>query len=200
MQNRRFFDFRYVHQERRKANILACILFWSVLCYLLISRFVIMAMEVRGSSMAPTLRHGDLCIVDRFVYRFREPRRGEVVAFRVPGLNDLSVKRIVALPGETIRFDQHLHAHDVSEPYLSPWTLTAAGAMSNAEQVVQSGCYFVLGDNRTASLDSRVFGPVRRDWIVGRVVLNGIRPLQQPTCSSNRVVRSRGRPRERAFM
>jgi len=174
MKKRRFFDPRLV-PERRKSHIMACMLFWSVLSYLFVSHFILTSMEVLGDSMRPALRHGDFCILNRFIYRIRDPKRGDVVAVRVPGYNDLSVKRIVALPGETIHIARHgvqINAQDLPESYLESRTVTTAGMMSSDECVLAPDRYFLLGDNRSDSLDSRVFGTVPRKWIVGRVAMN----------------------------
>lgn len=103
---------------------------------------------VSGASMVPTFESGDYLIIDEFTYNFiREPQKGEVIVFRYP--NDPSkffIKRVVGLPGEEVIVDGR------------SWTV------GNDE-------YFVMGDNRTQSLDSRSFGGLSRDNITGRALL-----------------------------
>lgn len=179
---RRFFDFRYVGRERRRPLIMACILFWSILSYYFISRYVCQATEVVGASMAPTLSDGDMAVINRWIYRFTSPRPGEIIAVRVPGYDDLSVKRIIAGPRDTICL-QHgkvfVNGGEIEEPYLRPGTMTWSGALTTNVYEIAPECYFVLGDNRPVSADSRYFGAVRTDWVIGRLSAGG-RPEDQP--------------------
>ena len=168
---RRLFDFRSVPRPAR-ALILANMLFWSVISYLLISHFALEASEVVGPSMQPTLQDGDRYIINRWIYRWRDPRSGEIVALRMPGEDDLSVKRVVALPGDLVQFkrgDVLVNGKPLKERYLAAGVSTYGQGLSDKAFKVADGCYFVLGDNRPASEDSRVFGAIHRDWIVGRI-------------------------------
>ncbi len=109
---------------------------------------------VYGSSMEPTFKNGDYLIVDELSYRFRPPKKDEVVIFRYP-LNQsvYFIKRIVGLPGETIDVD-------------------------GKKTLLKDGEYFVEGDNRDASSDSRVWGPVSKKLIVGRALVR-LWPINQ---------------------
>jgi signal peptidase I len=174
--SRRFFDFTFLRQERRQANILACVLFWSVLSYIGISRTVLSGAEVLGSSMVPTLADGDRVFLNRFSYLVETPRRGDIVAVDVPDYDGMCVKRIIALPGESVQiYDNRviINGKSLDEPYLDRGVVTTSGALSTNTYQVAPNCYFVLGDNRGDSLDSREFGAVARTWIRGRVAGTG---------------------------
>lgn len=142
--------------------------------------FLIQPFYVKGASMEPTFDDHEYLIIDELSYRFREPERGEVVVFRYPlDPRQYFIKRIVGLPGETVRVsDSKIVVTNVDHPdgfvvdesaYLSPDVMTAGDKtvqLANDE-------YFVMGDNRTASLDSRTFGPLPVKQIVGRVWIRG---------------------------
>lgn len=143
-----------------------------LLSYLLCSRFILSSAMIRGESMMPTLRPGQLCLVEKWAYRLGDPRRGDIVVFKSPDHGSLSVKRIVAGPGDSVRLlPPRLWVNGVlaEESYLPEGTETAAGMMGSAERTLGTGAYFVLGDNRDVSEDSRYHGAIRREWIQGRV-------------------------------
>jgi signal peptidase I len=137
------------------------------------SRVVVTAVEVRGSSMSPTLLSGDMVILNRFAAITRVPVRGELVVLKDPETHELVVKRVVALPEETvsISFDHaYVNGKLLAEPYLHLARKSPAGQPGKA-MMVPKGHFFVLGDNRNNSVDSRVFGPVPRENIVGVINL-----------------------------
>ena len=141
----------------------------SVGSYFFFSRVIVTAVEVKGVSMAPTLRAGDRCILNRFAYLTREPARGEMVVLKDPETGDLIVKRIVGLPCETVimRNDAaYVNGRRIFEPYASRFVRNDLSPLSKAT-VCPKGHYFVLGDNRNRSVDSRAFGPVPRANILG---------------------------------
>jgi signal peptidase I len=120
---------------------------------------------VPSESMTPTLQPGDVIVATP--YRFAEPSVGDVIVFRSPASEELLVKRIVATPGELVegaRGRLLVGGHTRAEPYLAGGGTTADVPV----QLVPADSYFVLGDNRAASLDSRRFGAVPREAIVGR--------------------------------
>ena len=120
---------------------------------------------VRGWSMAPILLPGDYLLVDTMAYRSSAPQRGDVVLVRDPYTpHRLLVKRVVALPGETVTEDADGLVHVVGGG--SPTTRTDRPLWRLGE-----GEYFLVGDGEALSRDSRSFGPVRRDGILGRVWL-----------------------------
>lgn len=141
--------------------------------YLFFSRVVVTAVEVEGVSMAPTLKAGDLFLLNRFAYFHREPKRGELVVVRDPETGDLIVKRIVGLPCETVIMQNYVpfvNGRRLREPYISSTTRMDLSPLSKPT-VVPRGFYFVLGDNRSRSLDSRAFGPIPRESILGVITL-----------------------------
>ncbi len=133
--------------------------------------FVLEAFYIPSESMVPTLEVGDRVFVNKFVYRFAEPERGDVVVFRsVEGENEDLIKRVVALPGETVHAAGgrvYVDGRLLVEPYLPQATRTS----DFAPVKVPAGHLWVMGDNRSRSFDSRFVGPVERDTVVGRAVL-----------------------------
>jgi signal peptidase I len=136
----------------------------------LLSEFVLTLFYVPSRSMQPTLEVLDGIAVSRLSYRFRSPQVDEIVVFALPreragGGRDL-VKRIVAGPGDTIRLQGGvLYRNDVASPRSTP-----DPHASFAARRISPGCFFVMGDNRGNSMDSRVFGEISQDWLYGPVV------------------------------
>lgn len=158
--------------RRRQTRVLALLLFGSVLVYLFLSRCVFLMCEIEGDSMQPTLKDGERLLVHRWLYAVQEPQRGDVVALQPPDDASLSVKRIIALPGETVGFDGgriFVDGRQLHEPYISRHLQSRGGALSNNTYQVAAGCYFVLGDNRAVSVDSRHYGAVPRRSLVGPI-------------------------------
>jgi len=171
---RRQFSFAGVSSKTRTL-VMGCILFWSVLFYFITTQFVFQVSHVVGDSMNPTLYDGEQCFIHRWIYMLRGPYRGEIVAIQLPRYEDLSVKRIVALPYERVRIkDGKVFVNDepLKEDYLTNGTATLNGPLPNRIFRVEHDCYFMLGDNRTESIDSRWFGAVHKDCIVGRIDLS----------------------------
>ncbi len=138
--------------------------------------FLIQPFIVHGSSMEPSFYTNDYLIVDELSYRFRSPRRYEVIVFKAPNdLHQYYIKRIIGLPGETIDIkngeifvsDSNQQPIELEEKFLPP-SLKTAG---NIHIVLDANHYYVLGDNRVASYDSRNWGPLDKKLIVGRVWL-----------------------------
>lgn len=137
--------------------------------------FIVQPFFVRGASMEPNFHDGEYLVVDQLSYRFREPKRGEVIVFRYPqDHSQFFIKRIAGLPGDDVQVvDGHVVIRNSSYPtgvqldegqYLSPDVRTG-GQM---DVHLGDNEYFVLGDNRPASSDSRSWGVVNRDEIIGR--------------------------------
>lgn len=142
--------------------------------YWLIGKTVFEASIVRGPSMQPTLQPGDRCLINVFAYRVREPRRGEIVVYRGPDDEGASVKRVIALPGETVQFRDGqiiIDNRPLVETYLPEEnSKTSPKLLGEAKYLVMPESYFLLGDNRALSADSRDFGAVDRDHIRGKVM------------------------------
>lgn len=149
----------------------------AVVAVLLCRHFVFNPYSISGTSMSPSFHDGDYVFVDQLTTRFRAPERGEVVVFHGPTVEgeDL-VKRIVGLPGERIVIKdgkvvvfnaEHPDGMPLEESYLSSGEYTAGAA----DVALKAGEYFVLGDNRPVSFDSRSWGPLDGARIVGRVLV-----------------------------
>lgn len=143
-----------------------------LVAYYAMSRFVVTPVVIQGRSMTPTLRDGECYFLNRFVYRFKAPARGDLVVLKDPGHNDFAVKRIIGLPGDWLTFRDgkvFLNGNRLAEPYLPKGTYTATA--DSQEKWVQLGNehYFVMGDNRACSEDSRVYGRILRENIVGAI-------------------------------
>jgi signal peptidase I len=169
-QRRELFDYQPVSRHNR-TMILAAMLLYSVISYLLISRFVIGTVVVQGPSMEPTLEAGQRLLVHRWFYLLRTPQRGDIVALRLPGEHAQLVKRVVALPLETIRIERgrvFVNGDALQEPYLHG-APTSGGPLGTNTYRIADDCYFVLGDNRANSSDSRAFGAVPHASIIGMI-------------------------------
>lgn len=142
--------------------------------FLLISRYVMQSVQVIGASMSPTLRHSDYYLLNRLVYQFREPRPSEIVVLRDPTDNSFAVKRIIAREGDSVYLKGgrvYLNGQVLQEPYLPPHTQTFAKPTAKEQFFIcGKGQYFVMGDNRNNSADSRIFGAVSRQDILGVIV------------------------------
>ena len=139
--------------------------------------FLFKPFYVKGQSMEPNFYEKDYLIIDELSYRFREPNRGEVIVFRAPVVQkDYYLKRIVGLPGERVKVgdgklvvynDDYPQGVLVEEVYLDETTTGSSMVTLGSNQ------YFVMGDNRDASYDSRRFGPIDESVIVGRAWVRG---------------------------
>lgn len=120
--------------------------------------------------MAPAIVPGDFILVETYVYRSTPPERGDIIVFRYPPNPKQSyVKRVIGLPGDVVKMNSHrlwLNGKELKETYTQHETRLSG---SSGEWVVPAGHLFVLGDNRENSADSRVWGFVARDQLVGRV-------------------------------
>lgn len=141
----------------------------AVFIALAINVFVAQATTVDGPSMQPNLYYHQRVMVEKITYRFiHGPRRGDVVTFDLPGEATPLIKRVVALPGETVevRGGQVLIDGQLLE---EPWT-TQLGGPNYPPTLVPPLHVFVLGDNRPSSRDSRAFGPVHVDQVIGQAL------------------------------
>src|SRR6266849_6782248 len=125
---------------------------------LVIVVFLYQPVNIEGNSMAPLLSHQERIFINKFVYHFERIERGDVVVFWYPLDHTKSfIKRIVALPGETVEI-RHGMLYVNGDPLTEPYVPTEAADLGNlATLVVPDGEYFVMGDHRTSSNDSRIF-------------------------------------------
>ena len=146
---------------------------------LLIQAFLVKPYRIPSASMEDTLLIGDRVLVDRISWRFSQPERGDIVVFHPPFDGPVLIKRVIGLPNDEISLHDgfvHINGHRLTEPYVRridgrqepsepfsnglPWSL-------QEPYEVPAGSYFVMGDNRTDSGDSREFGPIMRGQFVG---------------------------------
>jgi len=146
-------------------------LFISAVASILIITFLYQPVRVEGTSMLPRLEDRDRLFINKFVYHISAIERGDVVVFRYPRDPDKSyIKRVIALPGDTLRIDHgrvYVNGNLLHEPYVPP---EYRDNRSLAEQVIPAESYFMMGDHRSISSDSRDFGPVDRSLIYGKAV------------------------------
>ena len=141
--------------------------------------FLFQPFLVRGESMMPNFSEGDYLIVDEISYRFKDPARGEVVVFKYPdNLSQRFIKRVIGLPGETIEVEKNkitIYNEEKEEITLSEGYLFLNNfSGSPAEEfkiILEENEYFLMGDHRLFSFDSRRFGPIKRNMIIGRVII-----------------------------
>lgn len=146
--------------------------------------FLIQPFNVQGSSMEPNFYNQEYLIIDEITYRLEEPKRGEIVVFRYPrDPQKYFIKRIVGMPGETIEIkkgsvyiynEEHPEGYMLKEDYLKESTYTSKSQKLSLEE----NEYFLLGDNRNVSKDSRSFGPVNKSFLIGKVWVRGF-PLDR---------------------
>ena len=181
----------------RAAAELPLLVVLAILIAFLVKTFVVQPFSIPSESMVPQLEVGDRVAVSKLAYRLHDPRRGDVVVFDSPypeeegdddpslpsrvlhgifesiGLRQPStseyIKRIVGLPGDTVSGHDGkvwVNGRELLEPYLPPGMFTS----DFGPTTVAPGELYVMGDNRTNSKDSRVFGPIDRDTVVGRAI------------------------------
>jgi len=157
--------------------------FWEIVKIVLLALLIVIPIRyfifqpfvIKGNSMEPNFHQGDYLIVDEISYRFNNPQRGDVIIFRYPrDPSQRFIKRVIGLPGETIKIEEGKinvingiekrildeSAYELRENHTDNLTLS-----------LKQDEYFVLGDNRVASFDSRKWGALSREYIIGKVVL-----------------------------
>lgn len=136
--------------------------------------FVAQPHKVSGSSMVPTFQNGDYLITDKLSYRLGQPKRGDIIVLKNPRDESQDfIKRIIALPNDTVKIEGgQVFVNDKNQggTYLPNDLKTRSGSFLGEGQTVKAGSnqYFVLGDNRSHSSDSREWGGITREEIVGR--------------------------------
>jgi signal peptidase I len=167
-------------RERRRSSkkgggvieFLVILLISFALVFGFVRPFVVEAFYIPSESMIPTLRVGDRVLVNKFIYRFTEPERGDIVVFEsVEGDSQDLIKRVVAVPGDTIavrRGKVVLNGERQREPYVNN---RYPDRSFSPPTTVPKGHVFVMGDNRANSRDSRFFGPVPKKKIEGEAFL-----------------------------
>ena len=169
---------------RRWAREVAQIVIFTAVLYLVVSTLVAQPFEVEQRSMEPALASGDHILIDKLSPRWSPYARGDVIVFHAPGRYDDAgvpyIKRVVGTPGDTIQIENGRIfvtpagglPTRLDEPYLEDGEATLPqGVEGGRTWTVPENAYFVLGDNRSDSVDSRTFGAIPHDRIVGRAWL-----------------------------
>lgn len=164
--------------------------FWEVIKVALLSLAIILPIRyflvqpfyVKGASMEPTFLDHDYLLIDEISYRWREPHRGEVIVFHYPrDPKQYFIKRVVGLPGDRLVVrdgevwlgENGAELKLYKESYLGEWVRTQSQTPSYLDVVLKPQQYYVMGDNRSASMDSRSFGPIEKREIIGRIWIRG---------------------------
>jgi signal peptidase I len=146
----------------------------AVASYFVISQYLLQSVKVVGRSMVPTLCDSQHYLLNRWIYHVHAPQRSDIVVLRDPSDNGFSVKRVIAAPGDSIYLSDgsvYLNGCKLDEPYLVPGTPTFTESKFKDQLILcGKGQYFLLGDNRLNSVDSRTYGPVPRQNILGPLV------------------------------
>lgn len=138
--------------------------------------FVMSPQEISGSSMTPNFQNGEYILTNKVIYKTKDPQRGDVVVFKSPRNKDIDyIKRVIALPGETILLkDQRIFINGkiLNEPYEYNKPIFGESFLHEGQPyTVPAGTYFVMGDNRPGSSDSREFGPIVKEDFIGKALL-----------------------------
>ena len=148
------------------------IVFLALALYLVI-QYAVQTVHVLGTSMFGTLHDQDLLVASKISYKLHAPQRGDIIIFKPP--NDDArdfIKRVIAVPGDRLRIDKgtvYINGEVLKEPYLPErWTLNNTWPTDGREVIVPPDHYFVLGDNRNHSSDSRTFGYIDINEILGK--------------------------------
>lgn len=163
--------------------------------FIVIYLFFMQPHQVRGSSMDTTFRNGEYILTNKLSYRFGTPQRGDVIVFKSPENKDIDfIKRIIGLPGDKVMVRDnivYLNGSPLEEKYIQGTTqVHEGGFLKDGEPVtVPLGHLFVMGDNRQRSSDSRTFGPIPQQDIIGKVFFryfpsNRVGTIKHPDYSS----------------
>lgn len=158
----------------------------AVLIAVVVRTFLLQQFYISGPSMEPTLFQDNRVLVDKLSYRFREPRRGEIVVFdraTVSGdvvHHDDLIKRVIGIPGDVVEIRDcqvFVNGALVEEDYLDSFYTAQTDPADRCRTVnfeataIEEGSLFVLGDNRVESFDSRAFGTIQQDIVVGKAMM-----------------------------
>lgn len=179
------------HREHKNSTFILFLLgllvgsfIFNIIVAVVIRAFILEARFIASSGMEPALIADERVFVNKLAYRLSSPKRGDIILFSPPetlqqmGIRDPFLKRIIGLPGDQVAVINsriHINGKPLAEPYLSPEVLTSVercndlNAFLSKPQTIPADSYFVLGDNRDNSLDSRCWGVVPRENIIGKV-------------------------------
>lgn len=139
--------------------------------------FIMSPQEINGASMEPNFHNGEYILTNKMLLKLRDPIRGDVVIFKSPRNKEVDyIKRVLGLPGDRVKLEAntfYVNDQKVEEPYLTPGVTIFGGSfLREGEEIsVPEGTYFVVGDNRPHSSDSREFGPIAKEDFIGVAIL-----------------------------
>jgi len=159
--------------------------------FIVIYLFILQPNQIKGASMEPTFYNGNYIFTSKVSYKVRRPVRGDVVVFHSPKNPDIEyIKRVIGLPGDSVLIQNtevYVNGTRINEPYISAATMLIQGnfVQDGVPIEVPEKSYFVMGDNRPRSSDSREFGPISAASIVGQVFyryfpVNVMGPVSNP--------------------
>ena len=181
------------HMQQQSTVAAIGVFFWEIVKVIILAVIIIVPIRyflvqpffVRGASMEPTFLDGEYLVVDELSYHFREPRRGEVIVFKYPNNHaQFFIKRIIGLPGDTVQVGNGqvtiVNATYPQGVVLDESSYLPDGLRTGGQETVtlHENEYFVLGDNRPASSDSRQWGILHRDEIIGRTAFRAWPPTR----------------------
>jgi signal peptidase I len=173
-------EFRNKHSKQEKPlwREYAEAIVTALILALIIRTYVVQAFKIPSGSMLETLQIGDHILVNKFIYTFREPKRGDIIVFKYPKDPDRDfIKRVIGLPGEILEIKHqqiYINNKPLNEDYvvhtdLENNNISPRDNMKAFE--IPLDCVFVMGDNRDSSMDSRYWGPLNLDMILGRAFM-----------------------------
>ncbi len=139
--------------------------------------FIMSPQEINGASMEPNFHNGEYILTNKITFKLGDPIRGDVVVFKSPKNKDIDyIKRIIGLPGDSVALREsniYINGQKLNEAYLAPDVYIFGGSFlrEGSEIVVPKEKYFLMGDNRPHSSDSREFGPVLKEDFIGKAIL-----------------------------
>lgn len=163
----------HLKKETRQGHILFCVALWSAISFLVFSRYVLATVIIDGASMEPTFHSGDTCLLNRLEPVLGSVDRGDFVVLQDRGPGDYAIKRVIGLPNDEIEFREgrvFVNGAPITEDYLAANTVTTTPHGGPTRFEVGPGNYFVLGDNREISEDSRYYGPISKKTLLGVVL------------------------------
>ena len=169
---RAFWSWKYIPVERRSSYQWGAILLWSILMFFFFQRYVVGVGIVQDRSMFPTLREGSTYLINKYIYQFTSPKRGDIVLlWPYRYATEQYVKRVIACSGDTLSIKNghvSINGTFLPEPYTVGLTYPEREPFP-----IKKGFYFVMGDNRRESEDSRTFGSIPLENIAGKIDVGG---------------------------
>lgn len=158
--------------DKKKDNTIEYFVYvFLIVLVIFIRTFIVTPVRVNGTSMYPTLKNGEIMLLNKITYRFNNIKRFDIVVINTQ--DDKIIKRVIGLPGETLKFENnvlYINGQEVKEAFLKEETKDF-DIRNLSYDKIPSDCYFVMGDNRDNSKDSRMIGCVKKKQITGKANL-----------------------------